>query len=264
MGLSEAKLGGPRDSSRPAVVVWHDLECGAYEADLALWRALAQEACPPARDWSLLDVGAGTGRVTLELARHGHRVDALDRDPELLAALRGRASSLPVRTFCADARDFELERRDYALCIVPMQTIQLLADTHERCSFLARAHAHLRPGAPLACAIVTEIEPFDCALGDLGPPAESGRVGTRSYATRAVRVAAGSDGIVIERERSIRPARPGGRGRHALERDVIRLAPVSASELQREGEAAGFTPRASRHIGETADHAGSQVVVLRA
>ena len=37
-------------------MVWHDVECGGYDADLTLWRELAREAGGP-----VLDVGAGTG-----------------------------------------------------------------------------------------------------------------------------------------------------------------------------------------------------------
>ena len=46
---------------------------------------------PTASGGPVLDVGAGTGRVTLDLARGGVAVIALDRDPVLLAALRERA-----------------------------------------------------------------------------------------------------------------------------------------------------------------------------
>ena len=60
-------------------VIWHDLECGAYTEDLPVWRALAARHGGP-----VLDVGAGTGRVTLDLARAGHAVTALDTDPALL------------------------------------------------------------------------------------------------------------------------------------------------------------------------------------
>ena len=70
--------------------VWHDLECGEYSDDLALWRALAARTGAP-----VLDVGAGTGRVTLELASEGVEVVALDLNPRLLAALDCRAAALP-------------------------------------------------------------------------------------------------------------------------------------------------------------------------
>ncbi len=43
----------------------------------------------------MLDVGAGTGRVTLDLARQGHRVTALDRDAELVDVLAGALRGLP-------------------------------------------------------------------------------------------------------------------------------------------------------------------------
>ena len=67
--------------------IWHDLECGGYGEDLALWRALAASAGDP-----VLEVGAGTGRVALTLARAGHRVTALDNDPELVSELTRRVA----------------------------------------------------------------------------------------------------------------------------------------------------------------------------
>src|ERR1022692_1039740 len=95
--------------------IWHDLECGGYGAALPLWRSLADQHGDP-----VLDVGAGTGRTSLDLARHGCIVTALDRDPELIAELALRAEGLNVTTVVADARQFALGRR-FALCIVPMQ-----------------------------------------------------------------------------------------------------------------------------------------------
>ncbi|MEO8688852.1 MAG: class I SAM-dependent methyltransferase, partial [Solirubrobacteraceae bacterium] len=86
-------------------VIWHDIECGGYAADLPLWRELAAAEAGP-----VLDVGAGAGRVALELARHGHAVTALDRDAALLAELEARAGAagLELRAEVADAAGFEL------------------------------------------------------------------------------------------------------------------------------------------------------------
>ncbi|HWC25002.1 MAG TPA: class I SAM-dependent methyltransferase, partial [Solirubrobacteraceae bacterium] len=104
-------------------VIWHDVECSRYDADLALWRELAAAARGP-----ILDVGAGTGRVALDLARRGHEVVALDHDARLLAVLARRAGAerLRVATVVGDAADFELDRRDFQIVMAPMQTVQLL------------------------------------------------------------------------------------------------------------------------------------------
>ncbi|HWI73970.1 MAG TPA: class I SAM-dependent methyltransferase, partial [Baekduia sp.] len=101
-------------------VIWHDVECGSYAEDFELWRELAAAA-----DGPVLDVGAGTGRIALDLAARGIEVVALDADPDLLAALgdRAGAAGLTVETVAADARDFTLPGRRFALVAVPMQTL---------------------------------------------------------------------------------------------------------------------------------------------
>src|SRR5688500_5488810 len=112
--------------------MWHDVECGRYEADLPLWCSLARAGGGP-----VLDVGAGTGRVALRLARAGHAVTGLDRDPLLLSVLgeRARAAGVEVATLVADAADFETGG-GFGLVAVPMQTIQLLPDAAARAGFL--------------------------------------------------------------------------------------------------------------------------------
>jgi len=256
---------GSRMTERPSAVLWHDLECGSYAADLPLWRELAGPAGAGALSEAVLDIGAGTGRVALDLARRGHRVTALDLDAELLDALRERAAGVQVETVCADARTFELGRRDFALCLAPMQTVQLLGGSAGRIAFLRRARAHLRPGGLLACAIVTELEPFDCTAGEHGPSPEIARVDGTLYVSRATRVGVCRRSIRIERERSILPAEQGVASVQPVpERNVVELDRLSAFRLQREGLDAGLTAAGIRSVAATADHVGSVVVVLRA
>jgi SAM-dependent methyltransferase len=246
-------------------VIWHDLECGGYRADLPLWRELAEQAGPAAR---ILDIGAGSGRVTLELAAGGHSVTALDLDPGLLRALDARAAarglSDRIETVCADACTFQLERRDFALCLVPMQTIQLLGGSEARVAFLRRALAHLQGGAVLACAIVTEVEPFDCTRGDLGPSAETTRIDGRLFSSRATRVHRSRDAIRIERARRIITAGQDAASSEEFEHDVIDLDRLGAAQLQREGRSAGLGAAGSRAVGATEEHVGSLVVEFHA
>ncbi|HEX5223735.1 MAG TPA: class I SAM-dependent methyltransferase, partial [Solirubrobacteraceae bacterium] len=148
----------PRTPAAAREVIWHELECAGYTADLGLWRALADEHVAPPGSAPVLDIGAGTGRVSIHLAQHGHDVTALDISPALIAALRERARGLRVEPLVGDARSISLARTDYALCVVPMQTIQLL-DARGRAGLLRSARAHMRAGALLCCALVTAPEP---------------------------------------------------------------------------------------------------------
>lgn len=238
-------------------VIWHDLECGFYSADLALWREISGPAD------TVLDIGAGSGRVALDLARAGHRVTALDLDAELLAALHERAGELDVETVCADARTFELSSRDFALCLAPMQTLQLLGGVAGRAKFLRSARAHLAPGGLLACAIVIDVDAFDCDAGDAGPSPETVRVDGVTYVSRATRVHVGRERMRIERERSVlAPAL--GSARPHLEYDVVELDRISVAQLQREGREVGLGAAGTRAIPATEEHTGSVAVMFRA
>jgi SAM-dependent methyltransferase len=233
-------------------VIWHDLECGGYTADLAFWRTLAS-----ARGGPVLDVGAGTGRVTLDLARAGVEVTALDNDPDLLAELRRRAEGLPVATVCADARAFSLPGR-FALCLVPMQTTQLLGGPRGRAGFWRCAGQHLAPGGMLAAAIADELDPFDIAAGAQAPLPDVCEHDGVVYSSLPTAVRADGDGFVLEREREV-VARDGTLTRAS---DRIRLDDVSAGQLEAEAQAAGMNKLGRAEIAATDDHVGSRVVML--
>ncbi len=247
-------------SASPAPVIWHDLECGAYRADLPLWRELA--AAAGGASARVLDIGAGTGRVAFDLARARHRVTALDRDASLLAALRERTDGLAVETVHADATSFSLGDGDYDLCLVPMQTLQLLRGARQRRALFARAREHMRAGALLACAIVTAVDEFDCGRSGFGPSPERTQIDGTVYLSRAVRVARLGRRLRIERERLIVPQSPGG----ALpaERDVVELEVLGERGLHQEMRRAGLEPLPSREIPETGEHSASLVVIASA
>jgi len=249
-------------SEQRRAVVWHDLECGRYVADLPLWQELAQGLSD---EQEILEVGAGTGRVALDLARRGHRVTALDSDAALLAALEQRRGGLALTTVLADARSFALSRTQVALCLVPMQTLQLLGGEHGRMQFLCCARAHMRHGAVLACAIADRPEAFDCAAEDISPVRELARDGNELYCSEAVRVRVSKRTTVIERRRLIAPAAgPGGATERDSQRYTIELDHIAAADIEHEALASGFEPLEQRAIPATAAHSGSLVVVLRA
>ena len=238
-------------------VVWHDVECGGYAEDLPLWRALAGAVAPG----PVLDLGAGTGRVTLDLAARGVEVWALDIDPELLAALRARAGARQVRTVVADARGFALgaDAPAFALALAPMQTVQLLGGSSGRAGMLRCVHAVLRPGALLACALSNVLEGYDADDFDVPHP-DMREVAGVVYASRPTAVRDRGDGFVLERVRE----RVAADGTRTVSDDAVRLDRVPAEVLEAEGRAAGFTVEPRLEVAETEDHVGSEVVVLRA
>ncbi|HEX3362923.1 MAG TPA: class I SAM-dependent methyltransferase, partial [Solirubrobacterales bacterium] len=135
-------------ASKSEAAIWHDVECGAYAADFKVWDDLADRIGDP-----ILELGAGTGRLAIHLARRGHRVIGLDYDEELIAAQAERAAGLPVTPLLADARGFELPE-PVALVLAPMQLMQMLANGAERLACLDSIAAQLLPGGRFAAAMV--------------------------------------------------------------------------------------------------------------
>jgi SAM-dependent methyltransferase len=233
--------------------LWHDLECGPYVEDLPLWRALAGRAGGP-----VLDVGAGTGRVTLDLAVRGVEMVALDAAAPLLEALAHRAAGLPVETVLADARDFTLDRR-MSLVLVPMQTIQLLGGRSGRAAFLSCALEHLEPGGVLAAALADAMDCFDEEHDTPPPPAVREIVGVR-YASQLRTVAENGGRAAIRWRREI----TGPGGRYEAYEVVVALDRVSSDEVAGEARELGFRAEPHLFVDQTEEYLGSTVVVLRA
>jgi SAM-dependent methyltransferase len=254
---------GTPPPARAADVVWHEVECGGYEADLAAWKGLADQASGP-----ILDLGCGTGRVALHLARRGHEVVGLDLAVGLIVAFNERAEGLlsrkrsggrrsrggPAVAQVGDARSFELGRT-FPLVLAPMQLVQLFADAGERVRCLECVAAHLRTDGLAAFAIVEEMPtPVDAA-----PPLPDTReVDGWVYSSLPVEASVGSGEIRLRRLRqTVSP-----RGELGEELDRVRLRMLDAGTLEREAERAGLRPAGRRSIPATDAHVGSTVVLL--
>lgn len=232
------------------IATWHEVECGAYEADLGLWDELAGEAEGP-----VLELGCGTGRVGLHLARRGHSVAGIDSETALVAAFNRRADGLAAIAKAGDARSFKLDRQ-FGLVLVPMQLMQLLADEVERIACLSCAARHLRPGGLAAVAIVEETP---SGVGAPSPPLPDVReVDGWVYSSLPLSAEQTDEEIVVRRLRqTVSPD-----GNLSDEVDEVWLRLLSADELEHEAEAVGLLPAGRRAIPATDAHVGSTVVLL--
>jgi SAM-dependent methyltransferase len=236
-------------ASNSEAAIWHDVECGAYGADLNVWTALADRCGDP-----ILELGAGTGRLAIHLARHGHRVIGLDYDEQLIAAQRERSAGLPVTPLLADARGFELPE-PVALALAPMQFLQMLADRAERLACLDRVAAQLLPGGRVAAAMVEgmpEPEEGDPLLPDVR------EVDGWVYSSLPLEAVVGPEHIHVRRLRQ----RVSPSGELTDTPDEVTICTLTAEDLEAEAAEVGLVPIERVYIGATADHVGSTVVVL--
>ena len=118
--------------------------------DVAWYRRKALESGGP-----VLELGAGTGRVTLGIAQDGVPIHALDANPDMLEALRAKLASQPedvqerVRVIHADMRGFDLPER-FALIVAPFRAFLHNVTEGDQLACLERVRHHLRPGARFA------------------------------------------------------------------------------------------------------------------
>ncbi|MEZ4365007.1 MAG: methyltransferase domain-containing protein [Kofleriaceae bacterium] len=131
----------------------YDHEYRRRRADVAFYRGLARRLLGgPGR---VLELGCGSGRATLPLARDGHAVVAVDRAPTMLARLEARLARAPaavrarVTTARGDLRDVAVGGR-FPLVIATFNVLEHLYTRVELAACLDRVRAHLAPGGLFA------------------------------------------------------------------------------------------------------------------
>ena len=103
---------------------------------------------------AILELGSGTGRVLLPLARAGHDVTGIDLSESMLdvcrARLLGEAPEVRARVelVAADMTSFDLGRR-FAMVTIPFGSFQHLLTVEQQFACLDRCRAHLQPHGTL-------------------------------------------------------------------------------------------------------------------
>jgi SAM-dependent methyltransferase len=123
---------------------------GSLHGDVEWYRRKAVDSGGP-----VLELGAGTGRITIPISEDGIRVSALDLDTGMLDRLRQKAAALPsevrdrISTHHGDMRSFMLDEQ-YVLVIIPFRAFLHNVTRDDQLATLRSAHAHLRTGGELA------------------------------------------------------------------------------------------------------------------
>ncbi|WP_170116832.1 class I SAM-dependent methyltransferase, partial [Streptomyces albireticuli] len=99
-------------------------------------------------DGEALELGVGTGRIAIPLARRGLRVHGVDSSPEMLRRLRGKPGGDLVRAVLADMADCDLGHR-FTLVYSVFNSLFCLPDQARQAACLAVAARHLAPGGRL-------------------------------------------------------------------------------------------------------------------
>ncbi len=135
----------------------YDAQYAHYRDDLPFYTRLAEDYGGP-----VLELGAGTGRVTAALVRAGHEVVAVDLSGKMLerAETRLREASLLNRATLvqADMRRLKLEQR-FPLVVAPFNTLMHLYTVSDQDAALSAVRRHLAPGGAFALDLYNVFEP---------------------------------------------------------------------------------------------------------
>ncbi|MGO9154952.1 class I SAM-dependent methyltransferase [Mycobacterium sp.] len=117
------------------------------EPDARVW-ALANEAADP-RTHPILDIGAGTGRNALALARRGHPVDAVEMTPAFASMIRSDAQRESIDLHVINRDVFTSKddlRQDYQLILLSEVVSDFRTTQQLRSLFELAAHSLARGG----------------------------------------------------------------------------------------------------------------------
>ena len=129
----------------------YDVAVPDWPGEIDFYRAMAMGV--KERGGSVLEVGCGTGRVTLQLAKEGLSIVGMDISPAMLSLARQKSQGLPnVRWVEGDMLTFDLGEC-FDLIIIPGHSFQFMLTPEDQLSCLNCICQHLAPYGKLVLHI---------------------------------------------------------------------------------------------------------------
>ena len=147
---------------------------------------------PPA---SIVDFGAGCGRLAVPLAKQGYRVTAVEPSGQMLGQLRNGSVDLDIESIASTMQDYSANRpHDLALCVFTV--IAYLLDEASLVAGLGAAARSLSPHGLLLLDVPCPdvVQSFDHDTGELIRRVEIETEGDSVYDYREDTVLRGVDG----------------------------------------------------------------------
>ncbi len=158
-GAEELLRSGTSDHYEDAEL--YDFEYRDHRHDIGWYRNLAKKLAltPAVAGLKILELGAGTGRITIPLAQDGHHVTALDRMPSMLARLRSKlegypAVTLPIEPVLGDICEMPLAADRFDLVIAPFNVLMHLYRWQDLLACFREVRRVLAPGGRFALDVL--------------------------------------------------------------------------------------------------------------
>ena len=141
-----------------------------YENDVDYYRTLGRH------HGSALEIGVGTARVALELAKADVPVWGIDNSSDMLREAKRKLQAQPkavqdrLRLFKADMTHFNLHKR-FPLAYIPSSTIQHCATPESQIACLTAIHQHLTKDGLLAFNLILPAQTYSNNLRAIGQAA---------------------------------------------------------------------------------------------
>jgi SAM-dependent methyltransferase len=134
---------------------YYDLEFRKWTMDIPFYTSLIEK-----KPGSVLDLGCGTGRVTIPIAKLGVPVTGLDLIPSMLqqAKVNAELAKVEIDWHQGDMTSFRLGKR-FDWILLPFNSMQHLHELESLRSTLARIREHLAPDGQFAFDVVNPVFP---------------------------------------------------------------------------------------------------------